>query len=171
MAVFILKQSLKPPLYSAQRLGGYRYYIIIEEILSNSLIEQTRLTQRHQSLWPCVYNPASSIIMNRRWQQSWTGVCNNHDSKLSSFYNPTVFGNDKIGKFCIFKPVEYHMSISRPIFLKPALWKPIQVDYFLQYFSTRDQCEQIDSEAGLLTRIFSKEVSGFFALAKFEHIC
>ena len=37
---------------------------------------------------------------------------------------------------------------------KPVLWKPIQVDYFLQYFSTRDQCQQIDTEAGLLTRIF-----------------
>ena len=44
--------------------------------------EQTRLTRRHQSLWPCVYNPASSIIMNRRWQQSWPGII--------SFYNPTM---------------------------------------------------------------------------------
>ena len=154
MAVFILKQSLKPPLCSAQRLGGYRYYIIIEEIFSNSLIEQTRLTRRHQSLWPCGCNPASLIIMNRRWQQSWTGVCNNHDSKLSSFYNPTVFGNDKTGKFCIFKPVEYQMSISRPIFLKPALWKPTQVDYSSQYFFYKKPTSAIWVWSWLLTRIF-----------------
>ena len=51
------------------------------------------------------------------------------------------------------------MSISRPIYFKPVLWKPIQVDYFLQYFSTRDQCQQIDSEAGLLTRIFQEKMS------------
>ena len=153
MAVFILKQSLKPPLCSAQRLGGYRYYIIIEEILSDSLIEQTRLTRRHLSLWPYGCNPASLIIMNQRWQQSWTGVCNNHDLKLS-FYNLTVFGNDKTGKFCIFKPVEYQMSISKPIFLKPALWNRTQVDYSSQYFSMRNQCEQFKCEASLLTRIF-----------------
>ena len=45
--------------------------------------------------------------------------------------------------------------------LKPALWKPIQVDCFLQYFSTRDQCQQIDSEAGLLTRISQKKYLDF----------
>ena len=50
------------------------------------------------------------------------------------------------------------MSISRTIFLKLMFWKPTQVDYLSQYFSTRDQCQQIDSEAGLLTRIFKGSI-------------
>ena len=46
------------------------------------------------------------------------------------------------------------MSISRPIFFKPALWKLTQVDYSSQYFSMRIQRQQIEYEASLLTRIF-----------------
>ena len=128
-----IETSLKPSLCSTQDLGATGIILLSKKYFLNSLIEQTRLTRRHQSLWPCGCNPASLIIMNRRWQQSWIGVCNNHDSRLS-FYNPTVFGNDKTGKFCIFKPVEYQMSISRPIFLKPALWKPTQMDYLFTIF-------------------------------------
>ena len=47
---------------------------------------------------------------------------------------------------------------------------PIQVDYFLQYFSTRDQCQQINSEAGLFTRISQKKYLDFLHSQKFEHI-
>ena len=53
------------------------------------------------------------------------------------------------------------MSISRPICFKPVLWKPIQVDYLLQYFSIRYQCLQIGSEASLLTRISKKKYLDF----------
>ena len=35
------------------------------------------------------------------------------------------------------------------------------MDYLLQYFSTRDQRQQIDSEAGLLTRIFQRKYLDF----------
>ena len=59
------------------------------------------------------------------------------------------------------------MSISRPIFLKPVLWKPTQVDYSSQYFSTRDQRQQIDSEAGLLTRTFKRSI-WIFCIDKVE---
>ena len=49
------------------------------------------------------------------------------------------------------------------------------MDYLLQYFSTRDQCQQIDSEAGLLTRIFQRKYLDFLHLQNLnisaEEIC
>ena len=69
---------------------------------------------------------SGSIYIEASLKQS---LCSAQDLGLQA-----VFGNDKTGKFCIFKPVEYQMSISRPIFPKPALWKPTQVDYSSQYF-------------------------------------
>ena len=39
---------------------------------------------------------------------------------------------------------------------------------YLQTDWISDQCWQIDYEAGLLTRIFLEEVSGFFALIKYN---
>ena len=152
-----METNLKSSLCSVQDLGATGNMDIREKYLSIFSFEQTRLTRHHQSLWPGVCNNhslVSSIIMNQHWQQSWTGVCNNHDSKLSSFYNPTVFGNDKTGKFCIFKLVECQMSISRPIFLKPALWKPTQVDYSSQYFFYKKPTSAIWVWSWLLTRIF-----------------
>ena len=149
-----IEASLKQSLCSAQDLGATGIILLSKNYFQILCFEQTGLTRHHQSLWPCGCNPASLIIMNWHWQKSWTGVCNNHDSKLSSFYNPTVFGNDKTGKFCIFKPVECQMSISRPIFLKPALWKPTQVDYSSQYFFYKKPTSAIWVWSWLLTRIF-----------------
>ena len=87
-----IEASLKPSLCSAQDLGATGIIL-----LSKNYFEQTILTRSHQSLWPCVCNPASSIIMNRRWQQSWTGVGTIMNRRwqqswpgIISFYNPTM---------------------------------------------------------------------------------
>ena len=77
-----IEASLKPSLCSAQDLGATGIILLSKKYFQILCCEQTRLTRRHQSLWPCVYNPASSIIMNRRWQQSWP--------EIISFYNPTM---------------------------------------------------------------------------------
>ena len=80
-----IETSLKPSLCSTQDLGATCIILLWKNYFQILCFEQTELTQCHQSLRPCVCNPASSIIMNRRWQQSWTGVGNNHDPELSVF--------------------------------------------------------------------------------------
>ena len=77
-----IEASLKPSLCSTQDLGATGIILLSKKYFQILCFEQTRLTRCHQSLWPCAYNPASSIIMNRRWQQSWPGII--------SFYNPTM---------------------------------------------------------------------------------
>ena len=77
-----IEASLKPSLCSAQDLGATGIILLSKNYYQILCFEQTGLTRRHQSLWPCVCNPASSIIMNRCWQQSWP--------EIISFYNQTM---------------------------------------------------------------------------------
>ena len=47
-----------------------------------------------------------------------------------------------------------------------------RLKWIISYYISlqEDQCQQIDSKAGLLIRIFQKEISGLFALKKLKHI-
>ena len=64
VAILILKQVLSHHFVLLKTWGLQVLYYYRRNIFKFFVLSKTRLTRRHQSLWPCVYNPASSIIMN-----------------------------------------------------------------------------------------------------------
>ena len=115
-----IEASLKPSLCSAQDLGATGIILLWKNYFQILCFEQTGLTRRHQPLRPCVCNPASSINMNWRWQQSWP--------RIISFYNPAILvilNRQVLHLQTGWTSVEY---LKTNIFVKSEHWRPIQMD-------------------------------------------
>ena len=158
MAVFILKQVLSNH-FVLLKTWGYRYYIIIEEIFSNSLFWANQIDPASPIIMtPCLqsgiinnHEPALGTIMNRRWQQSWP--------RIISFYNPTmvvIINRQVLHLQAGWISVEY---LKDQYFCQVRALKADSKGLFLIIFLYKSQCQQMDCEAGLLTQIFQEKIS------------